>query len=156
MKQETLQLSETDCTPVEKYTKTLPPSHFIRNILSLCTNPQRVTDITYPMHYGGPITKLAFSAPQRPWFQISALPYNSSGFQPPCVICDKTLRNQDESHIDTRSVKPLRVLETITNNLERVRDPDATGLQNSDIIFLQAGSTIICKYAARMFILITE
>ena len=72
------------------------------------------------------------------------------------MICDKTLRNQDESHIDTRSVKPLRVLETITNNLERVGDFDATGLQNNGIIFLQAGRTIICKHVPRMFILITE
>ena len=72
------------------------------------------------------------------------------------MICDKTLRNQDESHIETRSVKQLRVLQTITNKLERVRDADATGLQNDGIIFLQVGRTIICKHAPRMIIMITE
>ena len=72
------------------------------------------------------------------------------------MICDKTLRNQDGSHIETRSVKPLRVLVTITNKLERVGDGDATGPQSNGIIILQAGSTIICKHAPRMFILIIE
>lgn len=52
------------------------------------------------------------------------------------MICDKTLPNQDESHIETRSVKPLRVLVTITNKLERVGDHDATGPQNNGIIVL--------------------
>jgi len=72
------------------------------------------------------------------------------------VICDKTLRNQAESHTEARSVKPLRVLETITKKLELVGDPDATGLQNNGITFLKAGRTLICKHAPRMFILITE
>lgn len=72
------------------------------------------------------------------------------------MICDKTLPNQDESHIETRSVKPLRVLVTITNKLERVGNHDATGPQNNGIIVLQAGRTIICKHEPRMFILIIE
>lgn len=82
------------------------------------------------------MANLAFSAPQRPYIQGAALPYNSSGFQQACVICDKTLRNQDESHIETRSVKPLRVLVTITNKLERVANRDATGPQNNGITVL--------------------
>jgi hypothetical protein len=65
------------------------------------------------------------------------------------VICDKTLPNQDESHIETRSVKPLRVLVTITNKLERVSDGDATGPPSNGIIVLQAESTIICKQNIR-------
>jgi hypothetical protein len=72
------------------------------------------------------------------------------------VICDKTLPNQDESHIETPSVKPLRVLVTIPNKLERVGDGDATGPRNNGIIVLQAGITIICKHAPRIFILIIE